>query len=199
MRAICICLPEYPERIERARAHFAARNIEVEFFWGIDGPTAGLATSHTYEIDRPGSGDRVGATVTGNWLSHYMLWSCLTRLPDEHFLIFEDNAELCEGFKERLDAAMRDVPRNFDLLFPGSCCAQNGPNTHIAGDVYESKAMLCAHGYVVRRGALGTLLTMRKVWGPIDVQMKLECYPKLRTYVVLPRIVGQFDKPGLEP
>ena len=199
MRAFCITLPETPERTERCRAHFAQAGLtDVEFFTGINAAVAGLSTSHAYELDAPGSGYRIGAKRTGTWLSHYMLWLCLTRLPDEHFLVFEDNALLCEGFPEKLASAMRDVPQNFDLLFPGSCCAQNNPKTHIAGDVYESKAMMCTHGYVVRRGALGILLAMRKMWAPLDIQMKLECYPQLRTYAVLPRIVEQFAH-GLEP
>ena len=35
--------------------------------------------------------------------------------------------------------------------------------------------------------ALPVLLSMRKVWAPVDIQLKLECFPKLRTYAVVPR------------
>lgn len=193
MRTFCICLPEDPAGIDRARAHFTASGLpNVEFFWGINAPVAGLATSHVYEVDHPGSGFRMGEKPTGCWLSHYMLWNCLTRLPDEHFLILETDAKLHDGFAAAFAQAMRDAPSNFDLLYVGHCCTANRGN-RIAGAVHESKSMLCTHAYVVRRGALGTLLAMRKCWAPIDIQLKLECFPVLRTYAVIPRIVSQFN------
>jgi GR25 family glycosyltransferase involved in LPS biosynthesis len=193
VRAICICLPEYPEQIEKSRAHFASVGLEVEMFWGIHARNFGLATWHAYEYDHPGSGYRMGAKATGIWLSHYMLWNCMTRMPNDYFLVLESDAKLPPDFNQRFAQAMKDAPSDFGFLHVGHCCMEGHPKTHVAGDVYESKCMQCTHAYVVRRGVLSLLLaTMRKIWAPIDIQMQLEVFPKLKTYAVIPRIVDQF-------
>lgn len=194
MKTYCICLPEYPDQIRKARAHFTASGLtNVEFFWGINAQVAGLATSHKYELDNPGGGWRIGEKATGCWLSHYMLWNALTQLPDELFFILETDAQFHPGFAVNFAQALKDVPSDFDYLAPGHCCLKGQPTKRVTGNVYESKHMMCTHAYVVKRKALPTLLSMRKVWAPIDIQLKLECFPKLRTYAVVPRIVSQFN------
>lgn len=206
MRTFCVCLPEQPEAIERARAHFAAHGLtNVDFFWGINAAVAGLSTSHTYEIDHPGSGYRIGHKPVGCWLSHYMLWSCLLRVEadpidaaklseDDRFLVLEVDAKLGDGFAGDLARALADAPADFDVLYVGNCCAAGRAQTLVRGAVYECKQMLCTHGYVIARKALPHLLaSLRRVWAPIDIQLTLEAFPQLKTYVVLPRIIDQFD------
>jgi GR25 family glycosyltransferase involved in LPS biosynthesis len=197
MRAICICLPEYPDKIEKARAHFAERGLtDVEFFYGIHGPVAGLATSHPYEKDNPAEGYRMGAKQTGRWLSHYMLWGTIANMDDDAYLVLEDDAQLHEGFMASWDKAMRDVPDDYAFLHLGHCCMEGKPAQHVTGDVYESKSMQCTHAYVLRRSATPFLLkTVRKCWAPIDIQLQLEVFPHVKAYAVLPRIASQFDTP----
>jgi len=194
MRTFCICLPENTERIEKARQHFASHDLDVEFFWGIDAKIAGLATRHVYEVDHPGSGFRIGEKPTGIWLSHYMLWNCLTRLPEDRFLILEDDAKLCDGFVDKLHQCMLDIPSNFDFLYVGNCCVKGHPHTRMSPRVIETKHMQCTHAYVVSRKCLPLLLrTLRKVWAPIDIQLQFECFPHLHTYAAFPRLADQFD------
>jgi len=195
MKTFCICLPEYQVQIEKARTHFTASGLtDVDFFCGINAPVAGLDTSHLYEYDHPGSGFRMGAKGTGCWLSHYMLWNCLLRLPDEHFLVLEADAQFHDGFRDKFAQALRDTPANFDFLHLGHCCLKGHKTKPIVGLVHETNKMLCTHAYVIRRGCIPFLLkTLRKVWAPIDIQLQLECFPHLRTYAVMPRIVSQFD------
>lgn len=195
MKSICLCLPECPEQIEKAKAHFAAVGLaDVEFFWGIHAERAGLATIHPYEVDNPGSGFRMGFKPTGIWLSHYMLWSMLTRLPDDRFLVLETDAMFHDDWRERFGKAMADVPNDFDFLHIGHCCLKGHPQTLVAGEVYQTIHQQCTHAYVLSRKCIPFLLrTLRKVWSPLDIQLQLECFPHLRTFAVVPRIVSQFD------
>lgn len=195
MRAICLTLPEYPERAERARAHFAQHGLtDVEFFYGINAPVAGLATWHPYEVDHPGSGFRMGAKPTGCWLSHYMLWGAMTRMTDDAYLVLEDDAQLHDGFMDSWARAMRDVPSDYSFLHLGHCCMLGRDANYVAGDVYESKGMQCTHAYVLRRSLTPYLLkTLRKCWAPIDLQLQFEIFPYVKTFAVIPRIVSQFD------
>lgn len=195
MKSICICLPEYPDAIEKAKAHFAESGLDdLEFFWGINAPVAGLATSHVYEVDNPASGFRMGSKPTGIWLSHYMLWNCLTRLPDDHFLILETDAKFQPDWKERLVKALKDVPTNYDFLHIGHCCLEGHQRELVAGEVYQTKQAQCTHAYIMARKCIPFLLRrLRKIWAPIDCQMIFECFPHLNTYAVMPRLVDQFD------
>jgi len=195
MHAICICLPEYPDKIEKAKAHFAERGLtDVSFFWGINAPVAGLATWHPYEVDHPGSGFRMGAKPTGCWLSHYMLWNAMTRMTDDAYLVLEDDAQLEEGFMDKWAQAMRDVPSDYSFLHLGHCCLAGRARQHVVGDVWETKEQMCTHAYVIRRGTVPLVLkTLRKCWAPIDIQLAREVFPLVKSYAVVPRIVSQFD------
>lgn len=195
LRAVCICLPEYPEQIIAAQEHFKAVGLDgCEYVWGFHAPTAGLATSHVYERDHPGSGFRMGEKPTGIWLSHYMAWNCLMRYPDDHFLVLETDAKFEDGWKDKFDQALKDAPSNWDFLHVGHCCMEGHDRKHVAGLVWESKSMQCTHAYVVARKCLPFVLrTLRKVWAPIDIQMQLECFPHLHTFAVMPRIISQFN------
>jgi GR25 family glycosyltransferase involved in LPS biosynthesis len=195
LRTFVITLPECPQRTEACRAHLRERKLyDVTFFNGIHAEKFGLKTLHTYEVDNPGTNFSIGFKPTGIWLSHYFLWGALNLLWDEHFMVLEDDVKLPEDWHARINQAMNDVPRDFDTLYVGSCCVEGRPTKHVKGEVYECNSMLCTHAIIWAKKALPLLLeTQRKVYGPIDCQLAFHSLPKLKSYVVLPRIMEQFD------
>lgn len=195
IRTVCICLPEYPEQIKAAQEHFVASGLEgTEFMWAVNASLAGLATSHTYDVDHPGTNFRMGAKPTGIWIAHIMAWTMVMTYPDDHIMILETDAKFQDGWKEKFEQAMQDMPSNGDFLHPGSCCVEGHDKKHVKGLVWETKHCQCTHCYVVRRGCLPFLLrTIRKCYAPIDCQMIMEAFPYLNTYAILPRIVDQFN------
>jgi GR25 family glycosyltransferase involved in LPS biosynthesis len=195
MKTFCLCLPEYPDQIEAAKKHFDEMGVEnVEFFWGIHAEVAGLATWHCYERDAPGSGFKMGTKCTGIWLSHYLLWASAMRETCDHIMVLETDAQFLPGWKEKLEAALKIVPTNYDFLHPGHCCLEGHPRTWVGGEVWETKNCLCTHAYIVRRAVIPYLLrTLRKVWAPIDIQLVLEAFPNLNCYAIMPRIISQFN------
>lgn len=195
LKTICLCLPEYPDQIEAAREHFMEVGLgDVEFFPGINAEVAGLATWHTYERDNPNTGFKIGTKCTGIWLSHWVLWAAMARENCEHIMVLETDARFLAGWKEKLKESLGIAPTNFDFLYPGHCCLKGHPQTHVAGDVWETKNIQCTHCYIVRRGVLPFLLsTLRKIHAPIDIQLQVECFPSLLTYAIVPRIVEQLN------
>jgi len=191
-RIFCLTLPEKPERTEKARKHFQERGVSAEFFKAIHGPTAGLSTIHPFEVDNPGSGFRMGFVPTGIFLAHYMLWSAIMLLDNEHFLILEDDAQFPLGWGNRVGQALSDAPLDFDMLYIGSCCCAGRPQTQIKGEVWEVKYPQCTHAYIVAKKALPVLLsTNRKIYAPVDIALNLHSHPLLKVYTVLPAIVMQ--------
>lgn len=185
--------------LSRTKQHFADRGIDVQFFHGINAPKLGIHTKNPYLVDGPPSPGQepfnIGSKVVGCWLSHRSLWAALLLLPDEHFLVLEDDAIFPEDWQQRFNKAMSDAPPDFDVLYIGSCCAMDKPRTLVQGEVWDVRYPFCTHGYVVAKKALPVLIETQDAatcYGPIDVSMAMHSFPKLKVYTVLPRLLEQY-------
>lgn len=194
IRAFVVTLQELPEKGAFIQAHFKSVGIEAECFNGISADVSGLETKWTYEVDNPGSGWKIGAKPVATWLSFYMLWAAMNLLPDEYFWQLEWDCQFPTDWRPRVEAALRDVPPDFDLLYIGSCCTQDRPKTHVAGNVYDVRWPQCGHSTIIAKKALPVLLrTQRKVYSPLDISLLFHTLPLLKVFCVLPRIVNQFS------
>lgn len=194
IRPFVVVLQEMPEKWAFISSHFKKVGIEAEPFNGIHGNTSGLRTIHPYERDAPGSNWNMGVKPVATWLSFYMMWGALNVLPDPYFWTLEWDCKFPSNWRERTEAALRDVPRDFDMLFIGSCCAEGRSKTHIAGEVYDVRYPLCGHSTILSKRAVQTLLrTQRKVYAPLDISVSLHTLSELKVYTVIPRICDQFD------
>jgi hypothetical protein len=193
VRPFVVVVPELPKRTEFIQNHFREVGIEAEEFHGISSETSGLVTTHTYEFDNPGSGYRIGRKPTACWMSFYMLWAALNLLPDDYFLTLEWDAKFQPDWKEIAAQALKDAPRDFDMLYLGSCCCKGKPTKHIAGRVFHVRYPMCGHATIIAKKALPVLLrTQRKIYAPIDISLAFHSLPLLKVYTVLPRIAEQF-------
>jgi hypothetical protein len=222
-RAVCLVTPvEEPVRFARAQAHFAEVGLAPDYFHGLHKSQSGLVTSHLYMVDRPDPDAppyRIGSHATHIWLGHYFIWQALKLSGDPAWLVLECDAKFPPDWRGRAEAALAFLhlhDADFDVLYLGSCCCADKQRTHVAGPknggiwVVHGPGPQCAHAYIVRAKAVPTLeRTLRKVWAPIDIQQPSECFEhgtvlprslpfdastrRLKAYVVLPRIVEQWD------
>lgn len=190
-RTFCITMAgseRWPARVD----HFAKVGLAVEAFRALDGPRSGLLTGWCYEIDHPKSGYKIGPKTIGIAMSHIMVWTTLRHLPEDYWMVLEDDALLDADWESRLGAALKDVPDNWDMLYAGSCNCFDKPKLLVAGDVYKILWPQCTHCYLVRKKALDVLLDSNvRIWAPIDCALVHDSFPKLNIYTVLPRIVSQ--------
>jgi GR25 family glycosyltransferase involved in LPS biosynthesis len=195
MKCFFISLPETPKRTQRANEHFESIGLDVQFVQGIHAKTFGLLTSHTYDFDHPESGYHIPAKHVGLCLSHYVAWSVCAALTDEMFIIMEDDVLFEEAWKERLDKALADVPKDWDMLFIGSCNCQDKPSIHCSGEVFEIKWPMCTHCYAVTKKGIQILLeTQRDIFAPIDLALIHRSFEKMKVYTIIPRICSQFGQ-----
>jgi hypothetical protein len=201
MRTVCLTLTnkKYGKTAphhDRARAHFTERGVgDVLWFYGLDAARLGVDSTLS----------KIGPMPTGCFLSHRAAWAAVMLMPsDEPTFFLEDDANFPDDWRPRFDRALADVERGdpeWEILYPGSCCtADHFPyQTHLAGEVVkiESQSPQCLHAYIVRsRRALMSLCERVDALGtlePIDGVLARSVLQHLRTYVVLPRIVSQFD------
>jgi len=193
MTIFCISCPkELPERHEAAVKHFTEHKVGAQFINGIHGETFGILSWRPYRRERPAVGELMDISVTGIALSHYMAWQICWFYEDETFLILEDDADFEENWSNRLNQAILDTPKDWDILLVGNANCSDKPQEHIKGEVFEVKYPFCTHAMLIKRKAIPKLLEMgRDAAMPIDVLLLDKIYPQLRVYTVLPRIVGQ--------
>jgi GR25 family glycosyltransferase involved in LPS biosynthesis len=125
-------------------------------------------------------------SVMGCALSHLSLWWRLVNDTSdiENYLIFEDDAKMAPGWEEKVAAAIKDAPDDYDVLFLGGILPPNregfksvlapvnehwgqvGPNQCFGQQRPTSYFHTCAYAYIVsRRGAQKVLDSLREFDG----------------------------------
>lgn len=192
MKTFAIHCQELPDRKAAAEKHFKERGVIVNWINGIHGETFGLLPSRPYNVDYPGKGQLAAISQVGLMLSHYMVWTVCEQLPDDEFLILEDDACFPEDWKNKLRLALWDLPKDWDIFLIGNSNTQDKPRQQIKGDVWEVKYPFCTHAYMIRKKALGALLTYcRDATLNVDLLLMRAVYPDLKVYTMLPRLVDQ--------
>lgn len=203
VRPFVMVVQEFPEKTIAVQKHLVEHGIEAEefpCFCAYDKltapaePVCGLTTLHPYEVDAPGSGYRIGPKGTALCVSFMSFWTTAMFLPEDYFLFIEWDVKLQPNWRVRAEQAMRDVPKDFDFLFLGSCCTEGKEKKRIAGEVYEMKSVMCNHFQLIAKKAMPTLLrTQRKIYAPADISLAFHAFPHLKVYALLPRCAEQFD------
>lgn len=200
VRPFVMVVPEFPEKTAFIQNHLRAVGIEAEEFPCICAydpktglPLAGLTTTHTYEVDNPGSGYCIGHKPVSLMVSFITFWTMAMFLPDEYFLFIEWDAQFAPDWRLRSERAIADTPPDFDFLFLGSCCCKGKPQRQVKGEVFEVKYPMCNHAQIIAKKAMGTLVrTQRKIYAPADISLAFHAFPHLKVYTLLPRCVNQF-------
>lgn len=192
-RAFCISLegsPRWPER----EAHFKERDITAERFRGFDGDASGLVATISYEVDKPNSGYKISSKGVGMAISHVMLWTALLHMPEDAWMILEDDAEFVPDWWERFKISTRDIPETWDMVFLGSCNCFDKRQEPVAPGLFHVYYPSCTHAYMVSRKALPLLLdTNKRIYAPIDCSLLLNSFQHLDVYTILPRLASQKD------
>ncbi len=202
MRTICLTLTDrnygkHSPHEAHSRAHFAERGLDVEWYYGIHAERIGVNAVVTSAVIAPEDPDQthsIGMMPTGCWLSHRSLWAALLLLPEDEWMIVEADARFAADWRARFDAALLDVPGDWDMLYVGSCCTSGG--RHVKGEVYADARPHCTHAYCVRRKALVPLCELADEAGvckPVDIMLVQHASARLRIYAVLPRLADQYD------
>lgn len=192
-RAFCISLegsPRWPER----EAHFKDRGITAERFRGFDGAASGLVATISYEVDKPNCGYKISAKGVGMAISHVMLWTALVHMPEDAWMILEDDAEFEPDWRGRFDTAVNALPPSWDMCFLGSCNCFDKSKKPVKDNLFQVFYPSCTHAYMVRRKALSWLLnTNKRIYAPIDCSLVLNTFHLMDVYTVLPRLASQKD------
>lgn len=187
-------MPRRTEKRAVTVAHLKSHGIHPDLFDGVDYEVSGLHSRHPYERDSPGSGFNIGWKLVNLYLTHFLAWKTCLYLPEESFVFFEDDVRFDYDWKEPFSDAVQYLPNDWDILYVGSCCAENQHSKHqIHGRLWEVWCALCCHAYAVKKSALPVLISAcERIFAPVDIAIITETKP-MRRFAILPRVASQFE------
>ena len=194
----CVSLKAAADRREKVSKHLRDHGIEFHLFDAIHASKMGLKTKLAYLDDKPnwlpedGPPYKISQPVLGCSLSHYMIWRIAEYLPDDYFLIVEDDVQLCDGFKEKLTEMMSRLPEDWQFVFVGHCCLRKDYTEVRPGIIYSGIAPLCTHAYLIKKSSLRHLIeTNERMYAPIDIQLQKKSLPTMVHYCLFPPLAFQ--------
>ena len=194
-RTFCVTLRETPKRKEEASKYFEEKGLKVEFFDGIHGSTFGLKTTIPNYSVIPGREYFIPQGAVGCILSHLTLWNVLQHLPEDEFLILEDDVLITDDFFTKFEKVKSELPEDWEICFVGWSPAGNeyaqSPTTHVTDNVVITTPV-CTHAYMVRKKGLKTLIeTNSLAWDALDHQILKRSLPKMKHYAFSPPLINQ--------
>ena len=138
MKVYCINLQRRPDRREKVEKEFQREGLEnVEFFTATDG------------CDHP----RMNRGECGCTDSHIRVWRDIVAKGHPWALVFEDDARLVEGFKERLEEVLPDLPNDWDYVNLGAVPGFNLFERRVSRNLIKGSSTT-AHAYIIsQKGA----------------------------------------------
>lgn len=188
-------------RRERVNDQLQLLGLEATIFEAYEKPESAKdwnALASLGEFSKPAL-ETLSAGELAVSLSHRAVLEVFLSDPNAvSVLIFEDDFEANGGaLGLRLQASLRYLPDDWDLLFLGRCHDHCENDRHLGADLYRITAPVCLHAYTVtRKAAIKILEAARECTGSqcaIDqiVRSLIAGGKGLRAFAVSPRLFGQ--------
>ena len=190
-----INLERSQDRLQWSNAQLEKHSLnDVQLWRGVDG-----AKEDVYEIaEKIGlTGRKLPKGKMGCFLSHYMLWQHCYEKGYDKVWIMEDDMFFRPDWKKDL-ALVPDV--EYDLVYlcawrhalPLENRVPDEGDKHVKGKLWEVNKASSNLSYFVSRNALEVLLKeLKEVKQNQDLQMRDDCFEKLRTFAFFPNLVHQ--------
>lgn len=113
---LCVNLKRRPDRKDSMIQLFETNSIEnYSFFEAVDGSKIELGNDDTTLF--AGNDFNSNKGVIGCAKSHYNIWNNLLESDNDYYIIFEDDIQVCNDFKFKLDQI--DTSGNWDIIHLG--------------------------------------------------------------------------------
>lgn len=206
MKVYMISLNEPIEKIK----YLNERGIDIVLVKGVNGKNLDSKhlsrVSKLYRIFGPSS-------AIGCGISHMNTWKLFLKSNEDYAVIFEDDVILESDFNNKLQIALKEVPKDYDILYLGCMGCDNNQEVNIIKGISNIQFLFkipehkqitdnisipsiayALHGYVVSRK--GAKLLLKYLDGKLDNHIdmciqKLVIDKKIKSYMVTPRIAYQ--------
>lgn len=191
-RTFCVTLQETPLRTKMFLEMANKFNIQVDLFYGVFGQRMGLTPKLPNEIECPGKNIFMTDGAVGCYLSHFVLWNVLSYLPEDEFLIVEDDAVFADNFQEKFINTYKKLPKDWDLVYVGWVPCGNVPPPVIVDEGISIRHPSATHGYLIKKRIIKKVINSIQPCGsPIDLVMVNKLLPHIKFYTFDPPLINQ--------
>ena len=134
-KAYCMNLYWRPDRWQLASEQFIRNGMNVEKINAIDG----REFTTQYPI-RPGN--------AGCNLTHFLIIQAAAFQGHKAILVFEDDAVLADGFMDRINGCLQDLPEDWDMLMLGA--SHRTKPVQVTDKIYRVTKGFTSHAYIMR-------------------------------------------------
>jgi GR25 family glycosyltransferase involved in LPS biosynthesis len=189
MRTFVITLPSRRDYIlEQCQKH----NLKVEIFDAVVGIQIGLLPDQYNKLEFPQLDANLSSGNVGCALSHYVLWNLLKYLPEEEFLILEDDCIFCEDFVNKFQNIYSSLPLDWEMAYVGWIKYGHDITPIHVNDGLSIRIPSATHAYMIKKSAIPILInSLHPLNSPIDLLIINKALKKLKYYVFDPSLIDQ--------
>ena len=117
----------------------------------------------------------------------------IAKRKDQLVLVLEDDAKVVNGFSDKLDNVLSELPKDFDLCYLGASDDNQQWKVKVKNCSYISHAdhQWCLHGYIVNKDCVQKIIERAKTMtGAID-EIFVELQETLNTFASNEYIINQ--------
>ena len=119
-------------------------------------------------FERTPSGRFLNFSEISLLLKHYHILNELSVSDNSYSLVLEDDVIFCDDFLINLGKSFNQLPKDWDLVWIGTCC--NLHSDYIHGKyIYRENSSRCTHAYLISRKCANKILNnLTKITEAID-------------------------------
>ena len=177
-RTLGLYLKSHQKRKDITDSCLKESNINVEWINGIDAKGFGLNSNIPNLIDQQGVLPQyinpyfMSQGHLGCYLSHYLIWNIIQFLPEEEFLIVEDDVYPVHEWESLYENFYNALPNDWEYVYLGYCCEPEKDKIKIVNEHVRSGIIspLCTHAYMIKKSTAEMLIdSCNKPWAHVDI------------------------------
>jgi GR25 family glycosyltransferase involved in LPS biosynthesis len=121
------------------------------------------------------------------------LLKLISKRKDQIVLVLEDDAKVINGFSDKLDNVLSELPINFDLCYLGASHDNQQWKVKVKNCDYISHAdhQWCLHGYIVNKDCVQKIIDRVKIMDNSIDGIFVQLQEALNTYASNEYIINQ--------
>jgi GR25 family glycosyltransferase involved in LPS biosynthesis len=191
-RTFCITLKETPLRTRSFNDSAKTAGVTAELFYGVFGKKLGMIPKYPNILESSNSEIFMTEGAVGCVFSHLTLWKALSILPENEFMVLEDDALFTEGFKDKFHSLYIKLPSNWEFVYVGWIPYGNDMIPVKVEEGISIQLPSATHAYLVKKSVLERLVDATyPIQSPLDLTLINKVLPTINYYVFDPSLVGQ--------
>jgi GR25 family glycosyltransferase involved in LPS biosynthesis len=186
---------ELSERKQITFDHLKENNVNFNYWRGLYGRNSGLMTTIVHNYWPDGRPYYISPGIASLTLNHLFLYQhCLVN-NYEQVVVLEDDVHLENGWQEKMSSMLKNLPKDYDMVYLGWCHEGQGRNLKHVSDCLYNQVDGCVfgtHALLISKKGLKILIDHNRILEkPIDVQICLWSLPRMKYFVCYPSLITQ--------